>query len=144
LEPFDLTDFNKLSFVSGRGANLVCALRNFDTLFCYPHRVNNVLKCSFCQLVSMEKQIKEASAVTHRMDSTNITTSTNVIDSLIHEENDDRLSLSTDDDDDEKNKPTRPTKTKKRNKPSSTKTNDVGNPRKLKFTDSHPSPQEAI
>ncbi len=94
----------------------------------------------------MEKQIKEASAMVHQTNSVSITTSTNVVGSSTHEKNDNFLLLSTDEDgdDDETNKPTRPMKNKKIKKSSTTKTNNVGDPRKLKFNDLHPSAQEVI
>lgn len=49
LEQFDLPDLSRLSFMSDRGANLVKALREYDTLFCFLHRINNVLKRAFFQ-----------------------------------------------------------------------------------------------
>ena len=68
---------------------------------------------------------KELLTMARHKNSTNITTSINVIDSPSHEENDNCLSFSIDNDD-EKIKPTRPVKNrKKKNKQSSTKANDV-------------------
>ena len=45
-----------MSFVSDRGANLVKGLRDYETLFCFLHRINNVLKRSFFQLSSQRKK----------------------------------------------------------------------------------------
>ncbi|CAF1155607.1 unnamed protein product [Adineta steineri] len=50
LEPFGIYDLSKLSFMSDRGANLIKALEDYETLFCFPHRINNVLKRAFFQL----------------------------------------------------------------------------------------------
>ena len=50
LEPYGIYDLTKLSFLSDRGANLIKALEDYETLFCFPHRINNVLKTAFFQL----------------------------------------------------------------------------------------------
>jgi hypothetical protein len=108
--------------VSDRGPNLVCALICYDTLFCYPHRLNNILKCSFFQSQSKKKKEKESSTTVQPTDST---TSTNMDNSHKNEENDNCSSSSTDNDD-EKMEPTLPIKNKKTyKKQSSTKINDV-------------------
>ena len=41
--------------MSDRGANLVKALRDYETLFCFLHRINNILKRGFFQLKSKQK-----------------------------------------------------------------------------------------
>ncbi|CAF3313778.1 unnamed protein product [Rotaria sp. Silwood2] len=52
LEPFGIYDLNKISFISDRGTNLIKALEDYETLFCFPHRINDVLKRAFFQLKS--------------------------------------------------------------------------------------------
>lgn len=42
--------------MSDRGANLLKALRDYETLFCFLHRINNVLKRSFFQLSSQREK----------------------------------------------------------------------------------------
>ena len=47
LEPYGIYDLIKLSFMSDRDANLIKALEDYETLFCFPHRIKNVLKTAF-------------------------------------------------------------------------------------------------
>mgnify|MGYP000563152121 CR=1 FL=1 len=144
MEPFGLIDFNQLHFVCDRGPNLVSALRNYNPLYCYPHRLNNILKCSFFQSQSSKQQLKEPSTIAQHEGSTNATISTNIVDSSITEENDNCSPLSTDDEN-EKNELTIPMKnTKQYKKQLSIKTQDVDDPRKLKFDDLDPSAKEII
>ncbi|CAF4781391.1 unnamed protein product, partial [Rotaria sp. Silwood2] len=49
LEPYGIDDLTKLSFMSDRGTNLIKALQTYETLFCFPHRINNVLKRALFQ-----------------------------------------------------------------------------------------------
>ena len=54
LAMFDLEyyfDNKKLLFMSDRGSNIVKALEGQDVLFCFGHRINNVLQRSFYQIV---------------------------------------------------------------------------------------------
>ena len=57
LEQYDLCDLSRLSFMSDRGANLVKALREYDTLFCFLHRINNILKRAFFQSKNNQKHL---------------------------------------------------------------------------------------
>ncbi|CAF4618940.1 unnamed protein product [Rotaria socialis] len=142
LAPFGLIDFNKLNFVSDRGPNLVSALKKYNTLYCYPHRVNNVLKCSFYQSQSKQEQITISAATDQHKSSINTANSTDVADTINDEVN--RSPLSTDSEND-KNESTLPIKNKTTHrKQSVTTTNVVVDPRKLKFKDLHPSAQEII
>ncbi|CAF1516085.1 unnamed protein product [Adineta ricciae] len=61
LELLDLNDLSKLNFVSDRGPNLVKALKPYHPIYCYAHRLNNLLKRSFFQSTQKQKQ-KETSA----------------------------------------------------------------------------------
>lgn len=50
--------------MSDRGSNLVKALRDYDTLFCFLHRVNNILKRSFFQLSNQKVSIASSTTAT--------------------------------------------------------------------------------
>jgi len=144
LEPFGLIDFGKLQFVSDRGPNLVCALRNYNTLFCYPHRLNNILKCSFFQSQTKEKK-QISSTTSEHTNSTNTTVSTSTTHLALNEEDDNYVSSSDDDDDDdEKRQPTLPIKNKRVDKNKSSVTKHNSDPRKLKLNDLHPTAQKII
>lgn len=144
MEPFGLIDFDKLSFVSDRGPNLVAALKKYNTLYCYPHRLNNVLKCSFFQSQSKEKQAKVSSTPVEEKNIIDNIISTDTIDRRINSEHSNYSSLSTDDEN-EKNEPTLPIKDKDKYK-NQTKlaSENTADPKKLKFNDLHPSAQEII
>ena len=134
LEPFGLIDFGKLQFVSDRGPNLVCTLRNYNTLFCYPHRLNNILKCSFFQSQTKEKK-QISSTTSEHTNSTNTTVSTSTTHLALNEEDDNYVSSSDDDDDDdEKRQPTLPIKNKRVDKNKSSVTKHNSDPKKLKLT----------
>ena len=60
LQEFGLSDLAKLNFVSDRGSNFVKALTNASPLFCYAHRLNNVLKRAFFQ--STKKRAESSSS----------------------------------------------------------------------------------
>ncbi|CAF4902987.1 unnamed protein product, partial [Rotaria socialis] len=144
LMPFDLIDFDQLHFVSDRGANLVRALRNYDTLFCYPHRLNNILKCAFFQSKSNKEQQTKTSTTLARTSLISNTTVTNEID---QENEDNAYSSSSTDDEDDKIEPTLPINNKLVNKKQvAIKTNDVNNnnQRKMKFEDLNLAAQEII
>ena len=144
MEPFGLIDFNQSHFVYDRGPNLVSALRNYNLLYCYPYRLNNILKCSFFQSQSLKQQLKEPSINAQHKCSTNTTISTNIVNSPITEENDNCSPLSTDDEN-EKNQLTIPMKnTKQYKKQLSIKRQDADDPIKLKFDDLDPSANEII
>jgi hypothetical protein len=63
LEPFGIFDLNQLSFISDRGTNLIKALQDYETLFCFPHRINNVLKRAFFQLKANRTSTNTIAAV---------------------------------------------------------------------------------
>jgi len=109
-------------------------------MFCYPHRLNNVLKTSFFQSQSKKKQTSEEEE--HR-DSSSTTTSSNTTDLILNEENNDCSSSSTDEDY-EKNQPTLPIKNKKYYKNKSITIKLINNPRQLKLNDLHPAAQQVI
>ena len=47
---YDLFDhIDLITFVTDRGSNFICALRQFKVLYCVAHRLNNVLKRTFYQ-----------------------------------------------------------------------------------------------
>jgi hypothetical protein len=134
LEPFGIYDLSKLSFMCDRGTNLVKALQNYETLFCFAHRINNVLKRGFFQLKSNQKATN-SSATTQTTASS--TTTSGKIDS-------DESSSSTEEEE-EIIKPTKQIKIKtkkpKKDPKSSTVVND---PMKLKLTDLPTKAQEII
>ncbi|CAF1043629.1 unnamed protein product [Adineta ricciae] len=147
LEPFGLIDFDKLTFVSDRGPNLVCALRRYNTLFCYPHRLNNILKRSFFQTERQEKKKKDISSEIQSKNFTGNITANNTINSSSND-GDDSCSPSTsssdDDDDVGKTQPLLPIKYKKNNKNELLMSKSVNDPRKMKSKDLHPSAQQII
>ncbi|CAF1565237.1 unnamed protein product, partial [Didymodactylos carnosus] len=55
LEVYGLIELNKLNFISDRGSNFVAALRQFTPMYCFAHRLNNILKLSFYQQQKKEK-----------------------------------------------------------------------------------------
>ena len=106
--------------MSDRGANLVKGLRDYETLFCFLHRINNVLKRSFFQLSSQRK----------KSDSTN-TTHPSAASVLNGNENDDHHSTSSTDDE-ETFIPTIQVRKKRKNKDASSTIDDS---MKLKLKD---------
>jgi hypothetical protein len=106
--------------MSDRGANLVKGLRDYETLFCFLHRINNVLKRSFFQLSSQRK----------KSDLTNTTHPSSA--SLMNDnDNDDHHSTSSTDDE-ETFIPTIQIRKKKKNKDASSTIHDA---MKLKLND---------
>jgi len=53
-------------FVSDRGSNIKKALEGHDLLFCFGHRINNVLQRTFYQIVSKKKKEPQATTTTPR------------------------------------------------------------------------------
>lgn len=51
-------DNKKLMFMSDRGSNIIKALEGHDLLFCFGHRINNVLQRSFYQIISKKDKDK--------------------------------------------------------------------------------------
>ena len=43
-------------FMSDRGSNIIKALENHDLIFCFAHRINNVLQRSFYQIVPKKEK----------------------------------------------------------------------------------------
>ena len=106
---FGLIDINQLHFVCDRGPNLVSALRNYNPLYCYPHRLNNILKCSFFQSKPTTQQLEGPPTTGQHKGSIN---TTNIVDSPITEEIENCSSLLSDDEN-EKNEPIISTKNTK-------------------------------
>ncbi len=73
LEQYDLCDLSRLSFISDRGANLVKALREYDTLFCFLHRVNNILKRAFFQSKNKQNRLTKSKTAQSSASSSTIT-----------------------------------------------------------------------
>lgn len=48
--------------MSDRGSNLVKALREYDTLFCFLHRINNILKRAFFQSKNKQNRSNKSKA----------------------------------------------------------------------------------
>jgi len=53
-------------FVSDRGSNIKKALEGHDVLFCFGHRINNVLTRTFYQVGSWKKEEPQATTATPR------------------------------------------------------------------------------
>lgn len=59
LKAYDLFEhIDLITFVTDRGSNFVCALRQFKVLHCVAHRLNNVLKRAFYQQPKKKKKEK--------------------------------------------------------------------------------------
>ncbi len=59
-----MNDLSQLHFVTDRGPNLVKALKPYRSIYCYGHRLNNVLKRSFFQTNKKKKKNETAGAQT--------------------------------------------------------------------------------
>ncbi|CAF2132255.1 unnamed protein product [Rotaria magnacalcarata] len=62
LESYGINDLTQLNFVSDRGPNLVKALKPYRPIYCYAHRLNNVLKRLFFQSQKKKKKNEEQNA----------------------------------------------------------------------------------
>jgi hypothetical protein len=51
-------------FVSDRGSNIKKALEGHDILFCFGHRINNVLQRTFYQIIPTTKQVTAVATTT--------------------------------------------------------------------------------
>ncbi|CAF1334764.1 unnamed protein product [Rotaria sordida] len=131
LEPYDISDLTKLSFISDRGTNLIKALQGYETLFCFPHRINNILKRAFFQ-----QKIRQTST----NPSTTAQTTTPSGSNIVTNENCQSSSSSPSEEEEELCKPTKQIKTKK-NKSLTRIEND---PMKLELKDLHIKAQEII
>ena len=132
LEDFDLNDLLRLHFVIDRGSNLVKALKPYRSLYCYGHRLNNVLKRSFCQ--SNKKKRKNETANIH-VQAPTVQSNTKRKDS--------DLSTSTSDDDIETVLPI--AKRKMKTKITAGVVQSITtDPRKLELTDMEPAAQKVI
>lgn len=60
-------DNKKSVFMSDRGSNIIKALERHDVVFCFRHRMNNMLQRSFYQVNS--KQIRQSAIVGTRIES---------------------------------------------------------------------------
>ena len=58
LESYGIYDSKKLGFMLDRGPNLIKALENYEALFCFPHRINNVLKTVFFSIKNVSNSTK--------------------------------------------------------------------------------------
>ncbi|CAF3998528.1 unnamed protein product, partial [Rotaria sp. Silwood1] len=58
LEPFGIIDLSQVFFVSDRGSNFVKALTHFFVIWCFAHRLNNVLKLCFFTAATKEEKRK--------------------------------------------------------------------------------------
>lgn len=56
LREFGIDDLSSVNIVSDRGSNFVAAFRDFDSLFCFGHRMTNIVKVTFFQNVKRKKQ----------------------------------------------------------------------------------------
>ena len=59
MKTYDLFEhMDLITYVTDRGSNFVCALRQFKVLHCVAHRLNNVLKRAFYQQPKKKKREK--------------------------------------------------------------------------------------
>lgn len=56
LQRFGINDLSLVKFVSDRGPNFVKALKNYNSYFCFVHRLNNVVVLGFYQNESSKAQ----------------------------------------------------------------------------------------
>ena len=125
-----MNDLSRLHFVIDRGSNLVKALKPYRSLYCYGHRLNNVLKRSFFQSNKKKRKNETANVQAPTVQSNK-------------KQTDSDLSISTSDDDIETVLPIakRKTKTKVTAGVVQSITTD---PRKLELTDMEPAAQKVI
>ncbi|CAF3034266.1 unnamed protein product, partial [Rotaria sp. Silwood2] len=97
---FGINSLADINIVCDRGSNFVCAFKDFEPVFCYGHRLNNIAKLNFFQ--NKRKKEKVGAVV---IDATNIldtnppsTIKAEDNDNEIHESSSDDSELSTDDD----------------------------------------------
>ena len=125
-----MNDLLRLHFVIDGGTNLVKALKPYRSLYCYGHRLNNVLKRSFFQSNKKKRKNETADVQAPTVQSNK-------------KQTDSDLSTSTSDDDIETVLPIakRKTKTKVTAGAVQSITTD---PRKLELTDMEPAAQKVI
>ena len=122
-----MNDLLRLHFVIDRGSNLVKALKPCRPLYCYGHRLNNILKRSFFQ----PNKKNETANVRSRTVQPN------------KKQRDSDLSISTSDDDIETVLPI--AKRKKKTKVTAEVAQSITtDPRKLELTDMEPAAQKVI
>ncbi|CAF4793878.1 unnamed protein product [Rotaria sp. Silwood1] len=56
LQEFGINDLTSVNILCDRGSNFVKGFRDYDPLFCYGHRLNNILKTSFFQNAKNKKK----------------------------------------------------------------------------------------
>ena len=56
LAEYGIDDLSMVNIVSDRGSNFVAAFRDFNPLFCFAHRLNNIVKLTFFQNVKKKKK----------------------------------------------------------------------------------------
>ncbi|CAF4192312.1 unnamed protein product, partial [Rotaria sp. Silwood2] len=137
LEPYGIDDLTKLSFMSDRGTNLIKALQTYETLFCFPHRINNVLKRAFFQ-----QKIRQTS--TNSLTTVQTTTTTPSSSNIVTNENcQSSSSSSSEEEEEELFKLTKQIK-KKKTKKNKSLIHIENDPMKLELKDLHIKAQEII
>ncbi|CAM4812822.1 unnamed protein product [Rotaria magnacalcarata] len=64
LTEFGIEDLTSVNIVSDRGSNFVTAFRDFQPLFCFGHRLNNILKIGFFgNIKKRQKQVSTLSTI---------------------------------------------------------------------------------
>lgn len=123
---------------------MVSALKNYSTLFCFPHRLNNILKCSFFQSQAQEKTLPLSNSAARQMTNANPTNIADAMDSVVHPEAMNTSPVSTDCEND-KNEHMSSTENEITNMNLlSLAHNAAVDPRKAKFKDLAPQAQEII
>lgn len=59
LNEFGMTDLNKITFVTDRGANFIAALREYNRLSCQDHLINNCLQSAFEETATINQSVKQ-------------------------------------------------------------------------------------
>ncbi len=129
MESYGLDDLTQLHFISDRGPNLVKALKPYRPLYCYGHRLNNLLKRTFFQ--SQKKKKNDEAQNTQPSKARQVQNK--------NQESD--LSTSASEDEDESFLPIHRNKKKTTTGVNQSITND---PRKLQLVDLDSSAQEVI
>ncbi|CAF3886290.1 unnamed protein product [Rotaria sp. Silwood1] len=63
LEFFGINSLADVNIVCDRGSNFVCAFKNFQPIFCYGHRINNIVKICFYQNKTKKKKAAATAVV---------------------------------------------------------------------------------
>ncbi|CAF0841728.1 unnamed protein product [Rotaria sordida] len=63
LSEFGITDLSDLNIITDKGANFIKAFAMYDPIYCFGHRLNNILKICFFQQKKKEKSQRDESSI---------------------------------------------------------------------------------